>query len=157
MSATLCEFDFTGIEAMFQRLTPQNIQAFEGEAIDKALTALQQDTISILSSRLPNTNNKMIKGVKKNVDKSYATGVVHIMGHPLLHIFETGTVPRYTTGAKGQKTSRQEFLKKIIPAGCYRGQINPLHFFQQARENANVIETYKQSLLMSIENAFNGK
>ena len=157
MSTTFCEIDFSRIEAMFQRLTPQNIQAFEGEAIDKALTVLQNDTISILTSQLPSANKNMVKGVKKKVDKSYATGTVHIMGHPLLHIFETGTVPRYTTGAKGQKTSRQEFLKKIIPAGCYRGQINPLHFFQQARQNANVIETYKQSLLMSIENAFNGK
>lgn len=155
MSATFCEIDFSKVEQMFQRLSPQNIQAFEGEAIDKSLTALQQDTISILVSKLPSANNRMAKGVKKNVNKDYATGTVHIMAHPLLHIFELGTQPRYTTGQRSKNRSGD--IKKTVSAGQYRGQIQPLHFFKEARENANVIEVYKQSLLMSIENAFNGQ
>lgn len=155
MSSTVCEIDFSRIELMFQRLSPQNIQKFEGEAINETLTNLQRQTINNLMAKLPSANN-MQKGVKKNVNKDYATGTVHIMGHPLLHIFENGTVPRYTTGAKGKKSSRQEFLKKIIPAGCYRGEIKALQFFKEAREGSDIIETYTQSLLKSIENAFNG-
>ena len=157
------ELDSSRIEAMFQRLSPKNIQAFEGLAIEEALTKLQQDTVSILVSKLPNATKTgvtpngvkteaMTKGVKKNVDKSYATGTVHIMGDYRLKWFELGTDPRYTTGARSKKNGD---IKKIVTAGQYRGFIKPLNFFREARENANVIDAYSQSLLLSIQNAFN--
>lgn len=160
------EMDDARIEAMFQRLSPQNIQTFEGLAIEEALTELQRDTISILVSKLPNATktgttpngvktDAMTKGVKKTVDRHYATGTVHIMGDYRLKWFELGTVPRYTTGQRSKNRSGD--IKKTVSAGQYRGQIQPMFFFKEARENANVIDTYSQSLLMSIENAFNGQ
>ena len=160
------EIDMSRLEAMFQRLSPQNIQSFEGLAIEEALTELQKDTISILVSKLPNATktgttpngvktDAMTKGVKKTVDRHYATGTVHIMGDYRLKWFELGTNPRYTTGARNKFRSGD--IKKTVSAGQYRGQIQPIHFFKEARENANIIEAYRQSLLMSIENAFNGQ
>ena len=162
MSKTF-EWDSARLEAMFERLSPKNIQAFEGESIDKAMSQLYDTTIANLTSRVSGATRSgvtpmgkptkpMTKGVKKNVDKAYATGVIHIMGDYRLKWFEMGTDPRYTTGARSKNRTD---IKKRIPAGVYRGQISPERFFKDARDNAKVIDTYCETLMKSIEDAFN--
>lgn len=159
------EWDADRLERMFERLSPQNIQAMEGQAINDALNKLYEETINNLRSTVPGATRSgvtpmgtptkpMTKGVIKRIDPAYATGLVHIMGDYRLKWFEMGTDERFTTGARSK--NRKGDIKKIIPAGQSRGRIRPYNFFRSARDNADVIETYTQSLLSDIEDAFNG-
>lgn len=149
---------------MFERLSAKNVQAMEGNAIEKALNELYRETISNLTARVAGATRSgftpmgkptkpMTKGVKKNVDSAYATGTVHIMGDYRLKWFEMGTEERFTTGARSRNRTD---IKKKIPAGLSRGKIDPERFFKDARDNTKVIDTYTQSLLTDIEQAFNG-
>lgn len=158
------EWDTSRLERMFERLSPQNIQQMEGQAINDALTKLYDDTINNLVSSVGGATRSgvtpmgvptkpMTKGVIKRVDPAYATGLVHIMGDYRLKWFEMGTDERFTTGARSK--NRKGDIKKIIPAGLSRGKIRAHNFFKSARDNADVIETYTQSLLTDIEEAFN--
>lgn len=159
--------DTSRIEAMFERLSATNIQSFEGEAIDKALTELQQETISNLTSRVQGATRSgktptgyvtkpMVQGVKKRVEKDYAEGVVHIMGDYRLKWFELGTDERFTTGSRSRNRNFRGDIKKTVSAGQSRGKIEGVDFFKDARSDGRVIETYIQSLLTDIEDAFDG-
>lgn len=148
---------------LFARLTSADIQKYEGMAIKEALDILQNETISNLTARVTGSTRSgvtpmgaktkpMTKGVKKNVDVAYAMGSVHILGDYRLKWFELGTDERITTGARSK--SRKGDIKKTIPAGLSRGRIDAKHFFKDARENDNMLQSYEQSLLKNIEQAF---
>jgi hypothetical protein len=78
------------------------------------------------SLRASNFKSKgMTKGVKYKVDKDYLEAKVHIMGHPLLRIFEKGT---YKSGIR--RTKR----------GFSRGSIQPHSFFATAKSNLSGVK-----------------
>jgi hypothetical protein len=95
------------------------IPAVVAKALRAGATELTKQTKKNL--RASNFKSKdMTKGIRYKVDKDYLEAKVHIMGHPLLRIFEKGT---YKSGIRRTKK------------GYSRGSIKPHSFFATAKGN----------------------
>lgn len=150
----ICEIDTKDLDNILNNLSEENRNKALFNSIVKGGQALVDETKIVLKSKLPNANADMVKGVKLKKDKSYQEVKVHIMGDYRLKWFELGTDERYLKKPLPHKDdTRYKYKSGSTNAGGlpYRGKIEGKHFFQEARQNSNMMDVVINTLTKEIE------
>lgn len=162
--------DTRELDEFFARLESPQRDEVTMKGLHKYAEKLKELTLQRLVQKMGNaaqrprvrngkSSKPMVKGVKITDDKQLATVIVSILKEFRLKYFELGTQERYLkrTGAKdreaGYRTSdkrklfRKEGKENFYRAGSYRGKIEPIHFFKEARQ-----EISEEELVELIDN-----
>ena len=109
------------------------IKAMMLKALSKGASVLQSYTKALYKSYMPTADAKMIKGIKKKVDKAYTEVVVTLMGDYRNKWFEKGTKERH------KKSSQVDHYwgKKAVykKNGSSTGRIIGKYYFRDAQKS----------------------
>ena len=128
--------DRSQVDAMLEKLSPENRNKIMMQALKKGATTLKQQAESELTKtgiryNTPSrfTGKTLLSGIRLKADNAYSEVKVHIMGDFRLKFFEKGTKQRQT-----KKHSN-------------KGTIKATHFFSKARQNETKIKQVITELL----------
>ena len=140
MSKKVTDFDTSELETIIANLSEENRKSAIFKSILEGAKELQEQTKINLRKSLGSGASSgtkygrpMEQGVKVGrKDKDYLEVSVHIMGDHRLKWFEKGTDQRH-------RVYKTRNPKVPLTKEAFTGQIRPLHFFQEARNNYDTI------------------
>lgn len=161
--SNIVTIDSKGLDDLFAAVDEEHIKPVIMKSLQDFGNVVKEDTQNRLIAKMGDAANRttyrkssdgggklnkpMTKGVKVTRDDGYEKVVVSILKDYRLKWFELGTKMRklLRTGAKDRTRGRMSgdrrylYRKKgkenFYKAGSNRGQIKPLHFFKEVREN----------------------
>lgn len=107
------------------------VKAMMLKALSKGASVLQSYTKALYKSYMPTANAKMIKGIKKKVDKAYTEVMVTLMGDYRNKWFEKGTQERHKKSNQiDHYWGKRAIYKKN---GASTGHIEGKRYFKDAQ------------------------
>lgn len=154
----ICEIDTSGIDNILENLNDEKRSELIYKSLIKGGEKLVEDTKSELLRVLPNASRgqhfgkPMSGGIKMKKDKDYQDVAVHIMSDFRLKFFEMGTDDRYLKKPLPSNSTYKYKSGSTNSGGTpYRGRIEGKHFFQKARDNADVLSIIESEITKEIE------
>lgn len=172
----VCKIDDKDLQRLLDRLNEENRNDAIFKSLKKGGEILVDRTKQVLANKMPSATKQIKKGdttyppivegvhISKQSDKQYLDVLVTILNQFMTKWFETGTKERYLkrSGAKDRSRGRfkgdkrywyrKEGKENQYVSGSYRGKIEGLGFFEEARENYNqeivdnIIDFLKQEI-----------
>lgn len=153
----ICKIDDRAFNRLLDRLDEENRKKAIFKSLKKGGEILVERSKSILRNKMPNSTKPIKKGdkiippivegihISKLSDKEYLDVLVTVLGQFMTKWFETGTKERFLkrSGAKDRSRGRFKGDKRYwyrkkgkenqYLSGTYRGKIEGLGFFEEAR------------------------
>lgn len=119
------------IESLSKIDDEDEVKAMMLKALSKGASVLQSYTKALYKSYMPTADTKMIKGIKKKVDKAYTEVMVTLMGDYRNKWFEKGTQERHK---KSNQIDHYWGKKAVFKKnGSSTGRIKGKYFFRDSQ------------------------